>query len=167
MVHVNYSDWSSSATRFWVAKTGANQVCKVLRSARIYMRRRTFRKSTVFEVFCHGGWIIERGNLLCAGYAPTRGYASNLRLRGPVFVVFCHGGCIHRTRQFLMCWLLVYAWLRVKIKVKGTGLRIVLWCGLDHGTRQFLMCWLRVYAWLRVKIKAKSTGVRSVLLTLT
>ena len=43
---------------------------------------------------CHGGCIIERDNLLCAGYASTRGYASNLRLRVPVFVVFSHGGCV-------------------------------------------------------------------------
>ena len=42
-----------------------------------------------------GGWTIERGNLLCAGYV------SNLRLRVPVFVVFCHGGCIIERGNFL------------------------------------------------------------------
>ena len=36
-----------------------------------------------------------------AGYASTRGYASNLRLRVPVFVVFCHGGCIIERGNFL------------------------------------------------------------------
>ena len=38
--------------------------------------------------------------MLCAGYASTRGYASN-RLRVPVFVVFCHEGCIIERGNFL------------------------------------------------------------------
>ena len=49
---------------------------------------------------CHGGCIIKRGNFLCADYASTRGYASNLRLKVPVFVVFCHGGCIIERGNF-------------------------------------------------------------------
>ena len=36
-----------------------------------------------------GGWIMEGGNFLCAGYAFTRSYASKLKLRVPVLVVFC------------------------------------------------------------------------------
>ena len=44
----------------------------------------------MFVVFCRLSWIIERGNLLCAGYASTSGYASKLRLRVPALVVFCH-----------------------------------------------------------------------------
>ena len=55
----------------------------------------------MFVVFCHGACIIERGNFLCAGYASTRGYASNLKLRVPVFVVFCHGACIIERGNFL------------------------------------------------------------------
>ena len=81
-----------------------------------------------------GGRILERGNLLCAGYVWSLD---------------------HRTKQFPMSWLRVYAWLRVKIKAKSTGVRSVLSWNLDHRTKQFLMWWLRVYAWLRVKIKAR------------
>ena len=36
----------------------------------------------------------ERGSLLCAGYASTRGYASKSKLRVPVLVVFCRGAWI-------------------------------------------------------------------------
>ena len=43
----------------------------------------------VSVLFCRGGWMIERSNLLCAGYLSTRGYASKLRLRVLVSVVFC------------------------------------------------------------------------------
>ena len=60
-----------------------------------------------------GGGILERGNLLCAGY----GWSLD-----------------HRTKQFPM-W-----WLRVKIKGKGTGVRNVLSWNLDHRTKQFPMC---------------------------
>ena len=35
------------------------------------------------------------------GYASTRGYGSNLRLRVPMFVVLCHGGCIIDRGNFL------------------------------------------------------------------
>ena len=90
------------------------------------------------------------------GYAFTRGYTSNLRLRVPVFVVLCHGGCIIDRGNFLCAG---YASnLRLRVSVFG-----VLWCKLYHGTRKFLMCWLRVYAWLRVKLEVKGTGIRSVL----
>ena len=56
-----------------------------------WLRVKIKAKSTGVRSVLRGGWIIERGNLLCAGYASTRGYASNLRLRVLVFVVFCHG----------------------------------------------------------------------------
>ena len=41
-IHEDYSDWSSSATRLWVAKIGA-----------IHIRRRTFRKSTFDSTKLH------------------------------------------------------------------------------------------------------------------
>ena len=66
-----------------------------------WLRVKIKAKSTGVRSVLRGGWIIERGNLLCAGYASTRGYASNLRLRVPVFVVFCHGGCIIERGNFL------------------------------------------------------------------
>ena len=69
-----------------------------------------------------GGWIIERGNFLCAGYASTRGYASNLRLRVPVFVVFCHGGCIIERGNFLCAGYASKLRLRVPV--------FVLFCGV-------------------------------------
>ena len=40
-------------------------------------------------LFCFVGWIMERGNFLCARDASTRDYVSKLKLRVPVFVVFC------------------------------------------------------------------------------
>ena len=56
-----------------------------------WLRVKIKAKSTGVRSVLRGGWIIERGNLLCAGYASTRGYTSNLRLTVLVFVVFCHG----------------------------------------------------------------------------
>ena len=55
----------------------------------------------MFEVFCRGCWIIERNNLLWAGYASTLGYASKLRLRVLVFLVFCRGCWIIERGNFL------------------------------------------------------------------
>ena len=89
------------------------------------------RRGTGLRVYASsfsGGRILERGNLLCAGYVWSLD---------------------HRTRQFLI------SWLRVKIKAKGTGVRSVLSWSVDHRTRQFVMCWLRVATrsyslWLRV-----------------
>ena len=59
----------------------------------------------VYALSFSEGMILERGNLLCAGYVWSLD---------------------HRTKQFPMWWLRVYAWLRVKIKAKGTGVRSVL-----------------------------------------
>ena len=56
-----------------------------------WLRVKIKAKTTGVRSVLRGGWIIERGNLLCAGYASTRGYTSNLRLRVLVFVVFCNG----------------------------------------------------------------------------
>ena len=114
----------------------------------------------MFVLLCGVGWIIQRGNFLCAGYASTRVYASKIKVKGTSVRIVLSCKLDHRTRQFLMCWLRVYAWLRVKINVKGTSVRIVMWSKLDHRTRQFLMCWLLVYAWLRANINVKGTSVR-------
>ena len=61
-------------------------------------------------------WIIERGNVLCSGYASRRGYAKSTGVRSVL-----SWSLDHRTRQFFMCWLRIYAWRRVKIKAKSTG----------------------------------------------
>ena len=64
-----------------------------------------------------GGWIIERGNFLCAGYASTRGYASKLRLRVPVFVLFCSVGWIMERGNFLCAGYASKLKLRVPVFV--------------------------------------------------
>ena len=47
-------------------------------------------------------WLDQRTRQFhMCGYASTRGYGSNLRLRVPVFVVLCHGGCIIDRGNFL------------------------------------------------------------------
>ena len=53
----------------------------------VWLRVKTRLRVLVFVVFCRGTWIIERGNLFCAGYASTRGYASKLKVRAAVFGV--------------------------------------------------------------------------------
>ena len=77
----------------------------------------------------------ERGSLLCAGYASTRGYASKSKLRVPLLGVFCRGAWIIEGGIFFFCWLRIYAWLRVKIKAKGTGVGSVLPWSLDERAR--------------------------------
>ena len=44
----------------------------------------------------------ERGSLLCAGYASTRGYASKSKLRVLVLGVFCRGAWM-KERGSLLC----------------------------------------------------------------
>ena len=43
-----------------------------------WLRVKIKAKSTGVRSVLRGGWIIERGNLLCAGYASTRGYSFKL-----------------------------------------------------------------------------------------
>ena len=82
------------STYFSEKKFGSN--CRIPRSKRSGGEGPRVYASSFFS-----GWIIERCNFLCAGYASTRGYASNLKLRVLVFVVFCHGACIIERGNFL------------------------------------------------------------------
>ena len=67
-----------------------NKAISYLVATHLHVRLRVKIKAKSTGVCCvlRGGWIIERGNLLCVGYVSTRGCVSNLRLRVPVFVVF-------------------------------------------------------------------------------
>ena len=101
-----------------------------------WLRVKIKAKSTCVCSVLRGGWIIERGNLLCVGYASTRGYASNLILRVAVFGLLSRGILIIERGSLLCRWLRVYAWLRFKIKGNFTAVRS--W-STDQRTRQFLL----------------------------